>query len=206
MPDIIDNANDINENVPDNNDEMDYKKWYDDNKEKIAKVDNVDAIISKNRELLNKMAKTKEERDSLNKRLDEQNGNWEKLYKDQQAKIRDKTVDNLAKELGLKYGADDDAQTALTLLLEKRVKEIVNEEGDFDINDVETLKKDIETNKLYVRLLGERNKGTGSGAQGNIKTNMHSLDMKRVEFDKLPFDKQNEFINKVIKGQAKLED
>lgn len=146
---------------------IDYKAWYEENK---PKVENAEGILAKNRELLGKMAKTKEQKEAVQKQLLEQEGNFEKLYRDQQLKIRNKTVEGLSKELGLKYAGDDDAAVALQELVEKRVSDIVDEDGDYDVNDVEELKLDIETNKKYARLLGDRNKGIGSGAQGNIKT------------------------------------
>lgn len=147
--------------------QIDYKAWYEENK---PKVENAEGILAKNRELLGKMAKTKEQKEAVQKQLLEQEGNFEKLYRDQQQKIRNKTIEGLSKELGLKYAGDVEAAEALTELVERRVSELVNEDGDYDVNDIEELKLDIETNKKYARLLGDRNKGVGSGAQGNVKT------------------------------------
>lgn len=182
--------------------EIDYKAWHDENKDKVI---NSEAIIAKNRELLGKLAKTKEQKALVEKAQAEQAGEWEKLYKDQQNKIRNKTVEGLAKEIGLKYAGDAEAAEALAELIERKISDVVNEEGEFDVDDIESLKKEIETNKKYSRLLGDRNKGVGSGAIGNAKAVVHSSnELTYEQYSKLDPAQKSKFADDTVKGKAKL--
>lgn len=139
------------------------------------------------------------QRDEEYKKLEQQ------LQQDKQERRKDKvelTAAEIANDL-----AKGDANKAVLLrrFVADNISSIADEMGNIDVDTLEGVKKQFESDSRYQPLLGG-NLSEGGSAPGNTRSAGVSQKMTRAEFDHLPAFKKSEFIAKVQQGKAQLTD
>lgn len=187
----------------------------------------IEALAAKKDELLKETKQAKDEKrrqaDEAEKIKQEQltkNGEFEKLWKSAEEEkekykyaldnykkeLKEQAINIKAEKIALDLSnKDPDKAELLKRFVADSISKLADENGQVDDNVLSSVREQFENDKRYAPLLGT-NLSNGGSAPGNTRGVSVSNTMNRAEFDKMPFDKQSDFITKVRKGQAQLTD
>ena len=202
--------------------EIDYKAFYEQNKETVEKLP---GLLNKQQELLAETKKAKEERrkiEELSKQeqmsLAEKQGKFEDLYKQTLEELkqeraikaqeiqerRKEKIDLIASKVAESLAkGDTNKAELLSVFVSRDIHAVADESGNVDNDVIESIKKQFEADAKYQPLLGG-NKSVGGSAPGNTRSAGASEEKTRADFDKLPALKKSEFMAKVRQGKAQL--
>lgn len=187
----------------------------------------IEALSTKKEELLKETKQAKEEKrrqaeeaDRIKLETAQKNGEFEKLWKNAeeekekyktelfnfQKELKQQTINVKAEHIALELAnKDPNKAELLKVFVAESINKLSDDRGNIEEDILVSVKKQFEADKRFAPLLGVNN-SAGGGAPGNSRGANISATITRAEFDKMPFDKQYAFIEKVKKGQAQLVD
>lgn len=187
----------------------------------------LEAVVAKKEELLKETRQAKEEKKRKSEEAEkiqlesaQKNGEFEKLWKNAeeekekyknalsnyQKELKDQAINVKAEKIALELSnKDPDKAELLKYFVVNSLSKLADDKGNVDDDVMSSIRHQFETDKKYSLLLGG-NQSAGGSAPGNTRSASISTSITRAEFDKMSFDKQHAFIDKVKKGQAQLTD
>lgn len=169
---------------PDTQEEIDYKAWYEENKNK---VDGFDGILANKDKLLGEKKSLQQqlnEYEEKQRKLQAEQGNYKELYgtEAQRREAAEKELQNIKQEIrqnklnqkavsianDLAKG-DSDSAALLTDFVERSLAKNADDAGQVEDSVVDTIKQQFLNDKKYARLIGGV-QSSGGGAPGGKTT------------------------------------
>lgn len=199
--------------------EIDYKAFYEANKETIEKIP---GLVAKNEQLLGEAKKAKADREAIaNQSKQEQeaqalkNGQYETLWKtrdeeykqleqkynQREQQLRNDKINLASTKIAIDLAGDADKAELLSVFVAKSIGELADENGNIDNNVLLGVKKQFETQSKFASLM-KANQSQGGSAAGNSRGASGVKEMTRSDYEKLTPSQKLEFSKQYAEGKA----
>lgn len=199
--------------------EIDYKAFYEANKETIEKIP---GLIAKNEQLLGEAKKAKADREAIaNQSKQEQeaqalkNGQYETLWKtrdeeykqleqkynQREQQLRNDKINLASNKIAIDLAGDADKAELLSVFVAQSISQLADDNGNIDGDVLAGVKKQFESQGKYSALM-KTNQSQGGSAVGNTRSAGDKKEITRSDYEKLTPSQKLEFSKAFAEGKA----